>query len=56
MSPLTSIMIEGLTVSADPSRSLSGSLDQRLDSPRVVQVKVRTLFFMSQKFQMFKFS
>ena len=53
---LISITIEGLTVSADPSRSLSRSLNRRLDLPCVVQVKVHALFLMSRKFRTFKFS
>ena len=46
-----SITIEGLTVSADAIRSLSRSLDRRLDSSRVVQVKVHALFFTLRNFE-----
>ena len=49
------LQIKGPTISADPSRSLSRSLDRRLDSPHVVQVKVHAFFLISQEIQTFKF-
>ena len=49
-------LLDDLTVSADAIRSLSRSLDRRLDSPRVVQVKVHALFLTSRKIRTFKFS
>ena len=50
------ITIEGLTVSADASRSLSRLLNRRLDLPRVVQVKVHIILFLTlQNFKRLNF-
>ena len=62
MSLLTSAMIEGLTVSANASKSLSRHSIEDLETlgvtrnSRILQVKVHVFFLMSQKFQTFKFS